>query len=163
VIVITSATRLLVALLAKVRFFHSNAKWRHGSRRLAFFTIYSLPLPNRILPFFRRWILRDVRNPHPAGVIHREPPDGSVIAQGEESARGCADLDDPSHASTTASGLLPERLTNVGGHNAQLLNCLLKRIRVTPSSFVQYRSSYLREQLIRFAAPGNLASLSRRP
>jgi hypothetical protein len=69
--------------------------------------VFSLPTPNRVLPLFRHRILRDVRQPHPAGVIGRKPPDGSVIAQGEQPARGCADLDDRSHGSTATSGYFP--------------------------------------------------------
>jgi hypothetical protein len=47
------------------------------------------------------------RNRTQLGVIGRKPPDGSVIAQGEEPARGCADLDDRSHGSTATSGYFP--------------------------------------------------------
>jgi hypothetical protein len=88
----------------------------------------SLPAPYRVLPLFRRWILRDVRQPHPAGVVGRKTPDGSVIAQGKEPGRGCADLDDASHGSTTTP-LFPKRLANVGNHYTHLFDCLLELLR----------------------------------
>jgi hypothetical protein len=68
------------------------------------------PGANRVLPFFRRWLLRDVRQAHPTGVDGPKPPDGPIIAQGEEPARGGADLDDPSHATTITSGYFPSAL-----------------------------------------------------
>jgi hypothetical protein len=101
----------------------------------------SLPAPNRVLPVFRRWILRDVGYPHPAGMVGRKPPDGSVIAQGEEPARGCADLDDPSHASTTTRGYFPNALRASVAITPTLSTVCLSFSGVTPSSFVQYRSS----------------------
>src|ERR1700682_710145 len=67
-------------------------------------------VPYRVLPFFRRWLLRDLWQTHPARLVGPKPPDGSVIAQGEEPTTGCADLDDPSHATTITSGYFPSAL-----------------------------------------------------
>ncbi len=72
----------------------------------------------------------------PAGVVGPKSPDSSIIAQSEEPAGGRADLDNPSHAATQLR-LFPKRLTNVGGHYAHFLNCLLKLLRGDSSSFVQ--------------------------
>jgi hypothetical protein len=43
-------------------------------------------------------------------MVGPKPPDGSIIAQGEEPAGGCADLNNPSHASIITSGYFPSAL-----------------------------------------------------